>query len=122
MFCLSTVSTNDYVKITGISFSKKKKKKPSKKGKHERKQNKMEEQRFEEEKQMWSDLVGKIKWRNNVIPVQHRLAQSHFCPSQPAEHVWSSLWRSIRGGLLRPFVLQFKSGNSANLFHVYYSS
>ena len=52
MFCLSTVSTNDYVKITGISFSKKKNKKPSKKGKHERKQNKMEEQRFEEEKQM----------------------------------------------------------------------
>ena len=23
MFCLSTVSTNDYIKITGISFSKK---------------------------------------------------------------------------------------------------
>lgn len=33
MFCLSTVSTNDYIKITGISFPKNLKKK----GKNERK-------------------------------------------------------------------------------------
>lgn len=74
MFCLSTVSTNDYIKITGISFSKKGKRKTEENGRTK-------------VQRTHRDLMGPCRENKVKKSLFSTTLLSHFCPSQPGEEV-----------------------------------
>lgn len=72
MFCLSTVSTNDYIKITGISFSKR---------------GKENGRKWKNKSSEDTDLMGPCRENKVKKSLFSTTLLSHFCPSQPGEEV-----------------------------------